>query len=135
MASPLTKSLVLATIQNGITVIPEATVLTRLNYFDGKFLRADDLRVEQQYLRRLVELSNQTDGPGVAHGFDLSLGTGDALNVGPGLAIDPSGGVLLLSQETNVNIQELIEHSRTASLLSSSQVKLKKGSFEECAAA
>src|SRR5439155_11569338 len=91
-----TDPLVLVGTQNGVTVIPADTPLTRLNYFEGKFLRADDLQVEQGYLRRLVALSNQVGGPGMAHGFSLSLGAGDTLNIAAGLAIDPAGGVLLL---------------------------------------
>ena len=79
----------LVTQQNGVTVIPQPTPLTRLNYFDGKFLRASDLSAEQLYLRRLVDLSNQAGAPGVAHGFNLSLAaSGDILNLGPGLAVD-----------------------------------------------
>ena len=35
--------LVLVGAQNGVTLIPSPTPLTRLNYFDGKFLRAEDL--------------------------------------------------------------------------------------------
>ena len=85
----LSGPLVLVTQQNGVTVIPQPTPLTRLNYFDGKFLRASDLSAEQLYLRRLVDLSNQAGAPGVAHGFNLSLAaSGDILNLGPGLAVD-----------------------------------------------
>ena len=98
--SNITKGpLVLVTQQNGVTVIPQPTPLTRLNYFDGKFLRASDLSAEQLYLRRLVDLSNQAGGPGVAYGYNLSLtACGDTLNLGPGLAIDPQGRVLLLPE-------------------------------------
>ena len=92
------ESLVLVSKQSGIVIIPAATPLTRLNYFDGKFLRASDLKAEQDYLRQLVRQSNQAGGSGVAHGFDLTLGGGDTLNIAPGLAIDPDGRVLLLPQ-------------------------------------
>jgi hypothetical protein len=87
--------LVLVGTERGITLIPRPTPLTRLNYFDGKFLRADDLTREQRYLRSLVELSNQAGGPGVVHGFDTTLGDRRAsLELRPGLAIDPAGPVL-----------------------------------------
>jgi hypothetical protein len=106
-------SLVLVTQQNGVTVIPQPTPLTRLNYFDGKFLRASDLSTEQLYLRRLVDLSNQAGGLGVAYGYNLSLAAGgDTLNLGPGLAIDPQGRVLLLPQAFSIGVQELIDRSR-----------------------
>ncbi len=107
-----TQSLVLINQQNGLVVIPAATPLTRLNYFDGKFLRAQDLKVEQDYLRQLVRESNQAGGPGVANGFDLTEGSGDTLNIGQGLAIDPQGRVLLLPQSISVGVQELIDKSR-----------------------
>ncbi len=126
------QSLVLAGRSQGITVIPRETPLTRLNYFDGKFLRADDLQTEQRYLRRLVELSNQADGGGVAHGYDVSLASGDGLQIGPGLAIDPRGRTLLLPQETVINIQELIEKSEEIFRLRGRRTVFRGGTFEEC---
>ena len=33
----------------GFEQIPPSTVLTRLNYYDGKFLRADSLRVSASH--------------------------------------------------------------------------------------
>lgn len=101
--------------QNGLTVIPSPTPLTSLNYFDGKFLRADDLMAEKRYVRQLVELSNQAGGAGVVHGFDTTLGNGDGLSIGPGMAIDPAGRVLLLPNPTQVDIADLIETSRRVS--------------------
>lgn len=106
------ETLVLTSKQNGIVVIPTGTPLTRLNYFDGKFLRASDLKAEQDYLRHLVQQSNQAGGSGVAHGYDVTLGSGDTLNIGPGLAIDAQGRVLLLPQGTSMGIQNLIDKSR-----------------------
>lgn len=124
--------LVLVGNQNGVTVIPTPTPLTRLNYFDGKFLRADDLNTEQAYLRRLVELSNQASGPGVAHGFNVSLGKGDALLLSPGLAVDPAGRVLLLPTETTLSVQELIEKSRPLTLLAPKAAASTATGFTEC---
>ncbi len=126
------ESLVLVSQQNGVVLIPAATPLTRLNYFDGKFLRANDLKAEQDYLRQLVRQSNQAGGAGVAYGYDVTLGGGDTLEVGAGLAIDPQGRVLLLPRETTINIQELIDKSRALqSFLSASKVE-RDGSFELC---
>jgi hypothetical protein len=126
------ESLVLVGQQNGVVVIPEATPLTRLNYFDGKFLRASDLKAEQDYLRQLVRQSNQAGDAGVAFGYDVTLGVGDTLEIGAGLAIDPQGRVLLLPRETTINIQELIEKSRALqSLLQANKVQ-REGGFELC---
>src|SRR5215831_8897976 len=66
---------------NGVTIIVPGSPLTRLNYFDGKFLRAVDLQTEQAYLRTLVELSNKAGGPGVAYGFSASLASGTEIQL------------------------------------------------------
>jgi len=96
---------------NGITVIPSPTPLTRLHYFDGKFLRARDLELEQNYLRQLVALSNQAGGSGVVHGLSCDL-AGNSLGLGPGLAIDGQGRVLLLPESRDFDLAALIEASR-----------------------
>ncbi|MDQ3918627.1 MAG: hypothetical protein M3348_09130, partial [Acidobacteriota bacterium] len=114
MATKNSDALVLLGKQNGWALIQTDSPLTRLNYFDGKFLRAADLKAEQDYLRNLVQMSNAADGPGVAYGFNLSLASGDTLNVAPGLAVDPQGRVLLLTTNVPVNITQLIEQSRGA---------------------
>lgn len=105
--------IVLVNQQNGVTLIPAGTPLTRLNYFDGKFLRAADLQAEQEYLRNLVFFSNQAGGSGVAYGYDVVRGTGDSLTVGPGLAIDPMGRVLVLTQDVVVSVTDLIKKQST----------------------
>jgi hypothetical protein len=132
LTSKSTEALVLVSKQNGIVVIPAATPLTRLNYFDGKFLRASDLQAEQSYLRQLVRQSNQAGGAGVAYGFDLTLGSGDTLAIGPGLAIDPDGRVLLLPQEASVGVQELIDKSRDLQRLLGKTSVPRAGVFETC---
>jgi uncharacterized repeat protein (TIGR01451 family) len=132
MATTELHSLVLVSKANGYVIIPQATPLTRLNYFDGKFLRASDLKAEQDYLRQLVALSNQAGGAGVAHGFDLTLGAGDSIQIGAGLAIDPAGRVLLLPQNTSVNVQELIDKSRALQTIFGKTNVLRAGEFEEC---
>ena len=66
----------------GIALIPKPTDLTRLNYFDGKFLRAADLQAEQEYHRRLQQLAASAGGGGVVHGFDLQLLAGDQIDLG-----------------------------------------------------
>lgn len=106
-------SLILVGKANGLTVIPQPTPLSRLHYFDGKFLRADDLKKEQDYLRSLVRLSNQAGGSGVVHGYSVSLKTGgNALVICPGLAIDPAGDVLFMpTGQVELDIATLIDLS------------------------
>jgi hypothetical protein len=129
--------LVLVGTERGITLIPRPTPLTRLNYFDGKFLRADDLSREQHYLRSLVELANRAGGWGVVHGFDTRLGTQRAtLDLGPGLAIDPAGRTLFLPHAASVSVQELLEKSRrqASSAVSAAQKSQAngRGGFDLC---
>ncbi|MCC6235908.1 MAG: hypothetical protein IT580_24950, partial [Verrucomicrobiales bacterium] len=128
---------VLVGTHNGITVIPAKTPLARLNYFDGKFLRAADLTAEQTYLRSLVELSNQAGGAGVVHGYDLSSRGNAALDLGPGLAIDPAGRVLLLPEPLTVGVAELIERTRRTTRPSSGPTAAHPAGagFMECVAA
>src|SRR5262249_62039902 len=67
---------VLTSVVPGYAVIPAPTPLTFLNYYDGKFLRASDLRQEQLGIQSMIQLSNQTAGaPGLAYGFDVTLGS------------------------------------------------------------
>ncbi|MCC6539682.1 MAG: hypothetical protein IT162_19185 [Bryobacterales bacterium] len=131
---PLTSSpVILISRGNGTVVIPSPSPLTRLHYFDGKFLRAEDLTREQNYVRRLVEYSNQAGGAGVVHGYDLTLASGgDSLRIGAGLAIDPSGRVLLLPEDFSMSIADLIEQSRRADGRPAADAKLGLSRFSDC---
>jgi hypothetical protein len=118
--------------QNGVTIILPGSPLTRLNYFDGKFLRAADLQTEQAYLRTLVELSNQAGGPGVAHGFSASLASGTEILLDAGLAIDPTGRVLLLTGSQTVSIPDLLPRAPTARIAGAQG--LAGAAFADCVA-
>jgi len=102
--------LVLVDQTRGVTLIPQLAELRRLNWFDGKLLRADDLRVEQDHVRALVRRANQAGGAGVVHGFTCALG-GGRIAVSPGLAIDASGRSLLLPAPASLDAGELIERT------------------------
>ncbi len=132
MATKKEESLVLVGKNNGMVIIPAKSPLTRLNYFDGKFLRASDLKAEQDYLRQLVRLSNQAGGSGVVHGFDLTLGGGDTLDLGPGLGISGEGRVVLLPQEVSMSIQELIDKSQELQKFKKKGIKLGTDVFGDC---
>jgi len=97
---------------NGITLIPKPTALTRLNYFDGKFLSAADLNAEQAYHRRLQQLAAQAGGSGVVHGFEIRALAGDQIELAAGLAVDAEGRVLFMPQEAAVGVEDLIQRSR-----------------------
>ncbi len=101
--------IVLVGADNGVVVVTSDTPLKRLNYFDGKFLRADDMRAEQEYLRTLVQLSNRAGGSGIVNGFDTTLAQGGAaVTVGQGLALDPKGRVLLMAITKTMLLDDLI---------------------------
>src|SRR5258708_28089912 len=107
------QTLVLVGKQGGRTLIYTGTPLTRLNYFDGKLLRAQDMMLEQAYLRRLNAQSNMAGGAGIVNGFSASLVAGnESIQVDAGLAIDGLGQVLYLPQAAVVGIQDLIDRSQ-----------------------
>lgn len=102
-----TESVELST-SDGLAFIEQASPLTRLHYFDGKFLKADALAQEQAYHRTQVQLSNLAGGWGVVHGLGLSL-QGDQLTVGGGLAITPAGHFVLTVGEVKATVTELLK--------------------------
>jgi len=121
-------------VESGLTVVAPGTPLTRLNYYDGKFLRAEDLDVEQGYFRHLTWLSNVAGGSGVVYGFDVGDAAGDAISLSPGLAIDQSGHVLLLPQAVTLDIQTLIDDTERLRTLILARRGVGKGEFSDCIA-
>lgn len=111
MDGTLTTPLELLGSHAGLSVVDPGTILTRLWYFDGKFLRAAGFRLDQEYVRSLVALSNQATGTGVVHGFDVARASGDRLRIEGGLALAPSGRVVYLPQRVELGIAELIARS------------------------
>ncbi|HEY2959207.1 MAG TPA: hypothetical protein VGM21_13510 [Actinomycetota bacterium] len=85
---------------------PVGSGITRLNPFDGLFLRAEHLERIQSYARELTRALGQAGGPGVAYGYDLSV-SGSTLHVGSGLAIAPDGRPLLLTVPYSRTLDEL----------------------------
>lgn len=128
-----TTELALAFQPAGYDEIPATTILTRLNYYDGKFLRADDLRLEQDYHRRLAELGARAGGSGVVYGFDVSLGSGDELTVGGGLGFDPAGRVLYLPAPFSIGLQAVAD-ATSRMLMRASALGDGAGAFTICAA-
>jgi hypothetical protein len=97
------QSIVLVGRESGLSIIPQPTPLTRLRFFDGKFLRAADLELEQRYHRELVAQSNRAGGSGVVHGLDCTL-AGDALTVGAGaLSLAPGTARLRPLQQSPIH--------------------------------
>lgn len=124
----------------GHAVVNKHSPLRRLNYFDGKFIRAPDLILEQQALLNQMRLGNRAGGAGVVYGFDCSLAGDDSLAIGAGYAIDPEGKALLLPEAINIAVAELIEKSNKSALealsinqsASSFSSKNTAASFDDC---
>ncbi len=125
--------LVLDSAPAGVDKIPAGTPLTRLNYYDGLFLRAAHLDAEQRYTRALAGFANQGLGAGLVHGFSAELEAGgDTLVVRAGLAFDAQGRTLFLPRDVKVGVQELIDRSRQAVSGSGAPGGLLVGEFGDC---
>lgn len=96
----------------GHVVINKYSPLRRLNYFDGKFIRAPDMIEEQQALLNQIRLGNRAGGAGVVHGYDCTLAGNDQLRISAGHAIDPQGRALLMGDDVSIAIDDLITRSR-----------------------
>jgi len=93
---------------DGVAFIEQATPLTRLHYFDGKFLRADALALEQDYHRHRTQLANIAGGWGAVHGFGIAR-TGNRLDIGAGLAITAAGNFVLATGDFSAQIDDLLK--------------------------
>ncbi|MGH3821333.1 MAG: hypothetical protein ACRDRA_00575 [Pseudonocardiaceae bacterium] len=87
---------------------PAGAAIARLHPFDGLFLRAEHLNRMQDYTRELTRALGQSGGPGVVHGYHVGLRDG-ALEVSPGLAIDPAGRPLLMTTSQRRRLDDLTE--------------------------
>ena len=121
--------LVLEDVPGGLALVPQplSTPLTRLNFYDGRFLRGDDLTLEQQAMRSYIELTSQAGGAGVVDGFDLSLEAGPVLRLSAGMAIDPKGRVLMLPDAALPNLGELLEAAKATATTSASTEAVSAG--------
>lgn len=131
MGDKITNNSVELTVKDGIATIEQGTALTRLHYFDGKFLRADALTLEQDYHRALVRLSNLAGGWGVVHGLGISLAS-EQLSVTPGLAITPAGSTVLLSNTFTVAVSKLVDSATAAPTNPSTPGVAGSGNFGNC---
>ncbi|MFY9477937.1 MAG: hypothetical protein WAQ08_09810 [Aquabacterium sp.] len=112
--------------QDGVAFIEQASPLTRLHYFDGKFLKADALAQEQAYHRTQVRLSNLAGGWGVVNGLGIGL-AGDQFTVGGGLAITPAGHFVFTVGDVQAKVADLLKVA-TASVTPGGNTE-----FGECA--
>lgn len=113
-------------------LIEAGTPLTRNHWFDGKFLRADDLARDQDYHREALRLANRAGGFGVVDGLEIGL-AGAELLLQPGLGITARGELLLLSGELRVAVDALIAASSSETRMAKPAAK-GDASFAPCVA-
>jgi hypothetical protein len=73
--------------------------VTRVRFFAGKLLTADDLNAEQHYVNQKRYLHNRAlHGIGIVHGLDVGLAGASApeVTISPGLAVDRCGREVLV---------------------------------------
>lgn len=81
-------------------------------YFDGRFLTADDLTADQNYIRSRQSDLAQAIGTGVIRGLMVSLGTQAASNsptlvIEPGIGVTPSGDIVNVDSKQTIAISAL----------------------------
>jgi hypothetical protein len=102
-------------VPDGVAFIAQASPLTRLHYFDGQYLRADSMALEQDYLRERNRLGNLAGGWGVVNGLGVSL-SGANLQVSAGLAITPAGQPVLAVVTLSAALTDLLKLATVATV-------------------
>lgn len=108
-----TQEIVELSAPDGVAFIGQDSLLTRLHYFDGQYLRASALNLEQHYHRHALALGNRAAGWGVVEGLDVVL-EGEALRVTPGLAVTPAGQLVLAGFDMQAPLSELLSRTTPA---------------------
>jgi hypothetical protein len=84
--------------------------LARPDYFSGQLLTADDLRAEQDYLRKKFRRHNRwVHGVGVVTGLRVMMepAIAPAIAITPGMAITPSGEEIVVHEPVTAAVPEL----------------------------
>ena len=103
---------------DGAAFIDATTPLTRLHFFDGKYLRADAFTLEQEYHRTRTRLANLAGGWGVVNGLGISIAhkTPGQLDVAAGLAITAAGNFVLATGTVSAAIADLLAVATPATI-------------------
>lgn len=96
---------------NGLAQVFKDTPLAKLNYFDGRYLRAEDLTREQRYHETRAELVALGQGAGPVYGLGIAPadGLGGPLSVSPGLGFNDRGEMVYLTGSVTFDLARLIE--------------------------
>jgi hypothetical protein len=81
------------------------TGFERPRYFPGKLVTAEDLELEQRYhIEKRCLLNRMLQGAGIVSGLEVVAGKQGAVTVAPGLALDPHGREILVSEPQQLAI-------------------------------
>jgi hypothetical protein len=79
-------------------------MITRVRYFAGQLLAAEDFETEQSYvIERFRRLNRWLHGWGIVGGLQVSVGNGEIV-VTPGLAMDCVGNEIEIDQPTRLSL-------------------------------
>ena len=98
----------------GLVFASSAAPSVGINFYDGRFLRADDLNLEHEAQRAYVDYSNRAGGSGVAYGFDFLVDGGE-FTLTSGLAIDRGGKLIYLPSDQKAQLESLFAADRVSS--------------------
>ena len=81
-------------------------IFSRVRYFSGQFLTANDFQAEQSYLRDKHRFLNRfTYGAGIVFGLSVSIEDGGrSLHISPGLAFDGLGREICVPTPVNCSL-------------------------------
>ncbi len=96
----------------GLVFLPTALQNLGLNYFDGRFLRADDLNFERTAQRRYADVGRQPGGFGIGYGLMLKA-SDTRFTLGSGVAIDKDGRLISLDDQGAREFSELVSSGKT----------------------
>ena len=89
----------------------QTTERSRVNYFHGRLLTADDLAAEQAQARERQWLHNRVlHGSGVVEGLEVAVDR-NSVSVSPGLAIDALGREIVLMEWSRLDAVSVVPDS------------------------
>lgn len=86
------------------------TGFERPRYFAGKLVTAEDFELDQRYhIEKRCLLNRMLQGAGIVSGLEVVTGKQGTVTVAPGLALDPHGREILVSETQQLAIPEWSE--------------------------
>ena len=86
------------------------TGFERPRYFAGKLVTAEDFELEQRYhIEKRWLLNRMLQGAGIVSGLDVVPAKPGTVTIEPGLAIDPLGREILITEPQQLAIPDCVE--------------------------